>query len=87
MTRLGAELSPGALAQRGRQCGEATWHMAVCRKPAAMVQGIKELLNEGTGGTRGERLEVERSILTDRLKPARPREGLKGFLDRKGRRR
>ena len=52
-----------------------------------MVQGIKELLNEGTGGTRGERLEVERSMLTDRLKPARPREGLKGFLDRKGRKR
>jgi enoyl-CoA hydratase/carnithine racemase len=183
-----ADLSPDALAQRGQQRGEATWHMAVCRKPVigalnglaygggavlastfdirlgcersrfrflaatygrinstwtwpiivgmpmakellytgrvveaheakeigllnrlvpasellptaldmaktiaqntpAMVQGIKELLNEGIGGTWEERLEMERSILTDRLKPSHPREGFKDFLDRKGRKR
>ena len=28
-----AELSPEELARRGQQRGEATWHMAVCRKP------------------------------------------------------
>jgi hypothetical protein len=28
-----AELPPEALEQRGQQRGEATWHMAVCRKP------------------------------------------------------
>ena len=183
-----AELPPDALAQRGQQRGEATWHMAVCRKPVigalnglaygggavlastfdirlgcersrfrflaatygrinstwtlpiivgmpmakellytgrvveapeakeigllnrlvpasellptaldmaktiaqntpVMVQGIKELLNEGIGGTWGERQEMERSILTDRLKPSHPREGFKDFLDRKGRKR
>src|SRR5262245_42845945 len=27
------ELSPDELAQRGKQRGAATWHMAVCRKP------------------------------------------------------
>lgn len=181
-----AELSPEELAQRGQQRGEATWHMAMCRKPVigalnglaygggamlastfdirigcertrfrflaatygrinstwtlstiigmpmakellysgrvveapeakeigllnrlvpsgellatalelgkmiaqntpAMVQGIKELLNEGIGSTWADRLRMEREILTERLKPAHPREGFKEFLDRKGR--
>jgi 2-(1,2-epoxy-1,2-dihydrophenyl)acetyl-CoA isomerase len=181
-----AELSPEELARRGQQRGEATWHMAVCRKPVigalnglaygggamlasifdirigcertrfrflaatygrinstwtlstiigmpmakellysgrvveapeakeigllnrlvpsgellatalelgkmiaqntpAMVQGIKELLNEGIGSTWADRLRMEREILTGRLKPAHPREGFKEFLDRKGR--
>jgi 2-(1,2-epoxy-1,2-dihydrophenyl)acetyl-CoA isomerase len=181
-----AELSPEELARRGQQRGEATWHMAMCRKPVigalnglaygggamlastfdirigcertrfrflaatygrinstwtlstiigmpmakellysgrvveapeakeigllnrlvpsgellatalelgkmiaqntpAMVQGIKELLNEGIGSTWADRLRMEREILTGRLKPAHPREGFKEFLDRKGR--
>lgn len=181
-----AELSPEELARRGQQRGEATWHMATCRKPVigalnglaygggamlastfdirigcertrfrflaatygrinstwtlstiigmpmakellytgrvveapeakeigllnrlvpsselvatalelgkmiaqntpAMVQGIKELLNEGIGSTWADRLQMEREILTGRLKPAHPREGFKEFLDRKGR--
>lgn len=181
-----AELSPEELARRGKQRGEATWHMATCRKPVigalnglaygggamlastfdirigcertrfrflaatygrinstwtlstiigmpmakellytgrvveapeakeigllnrlvpssellatalelgkmiaqntpAMVQGIKELLNEGIGSTWADRLQMEREILTGRLKPAHPREGFKEFLDRKGR--
>ncbi len=183
-----AELSPEELARRGQQRGEATWHMAVCRKPVigalnglaygggavlastfdirlgcertrfrflaatygrinstwtlptiigmamakellytgrvveaqeakaigllnrlvpssellpaalemakmiaqntpSMVQGIKELLNEGIGGTWEERLEMERNLLAGRLKPSHPREGFKDFLDRKGRKR
>jgi enoyl-CoA hydratase/carnithine racemase len=183
-----AELSQEEIAQRGKQRGEATWHMAVCRKPVigalnglaygggamlastfdirlgcertrfrflaatygrinstwtlsaiidmpmakellytgrvveaqeakeigllnrlvpssellptaldlgkmiaqntpSMVQGIKELLNEGIGSTWGERLEMERTILSGRLKPSHPREGFKDFLDRKGRKR
>jgi enoyl-CoA hydratase/carnithine racemase len=183
-----AELSQEELAQRGKQRGEATWHMAVCRKPVigalnglaygggamlastfdirlgcertrfrflaatygrinstwtlsaiidlpmakellytgrvveaqeakeigllnrlvpsgellptavdlgkmiaqntpSMVQGIKELLNEGIGSTWGERLEMERTILSGRLKPSHPREGFRDFLDRKGRKR
>jgi enoyl-CoA hydratase/carnithine racemase len=181
-----AELSPQELQRRGKQRGEATWHMAVCRKPVigalnglaygggamlastfdirigcertryrflaatygrinstwtlstiigmpmakellytgrvveapeakeigllnrlvpssalvetalelgktiaqntpSMVQGIKELLNEGIGSTWADRLQMEREILTGRLKPAHPREGFKEFLDRKGR--
>jgi enoyl-CoA hydratase/carnithine racemase len=51
----------------------------------SMVQGIKELLNEGIGRTWAERLEMERDILSGRLKPSHPREGFKAFLDRKGR--
>jgi enoyl-CoA hydratase/carnithine racemase len=183
-----AELSQEELAHRGKQRGEATWHMAVCRKPVigalnglaygggamlastfdirlgcertrfrflaatygrinstwtlsaiigmpmakellytgrvveaqeakdigllnrlvpsgellataldlgkmmaqntpSMVQGIKELLNEGIGSTWGERLEMERNILSGRLKPSHPREGFRDFLDRKGRKR
>jgi 2-(1,2-epoxy-1,2-dihydrophenyl)acetyl-CoA isomerase len=183
-----AELSQEELAQRGKQRGEATWHMAVCRKPVigalnglaygggamlastfdirlgcertkfrflaatygrinstwtlstiidmpmakellytgrvveaqeakeigllnrlvpssellptaldlgkmiaqntpSMVQGIKELLNEGIGRTWGERLEMERTILSGRLKPSHPREGFRDFLQRKRRKR
>ena len=51
----------------------------------SMVQGIKELLNEGIGSTWAERLDMERDILSGRLKPSHPREGFKDFLDRKGR--
>jgi enoyl-CoA hydratase/carnithine racemase len=51
----------------------------------SMVQGIKELLNEGIGSTWAERLDMERDILLGRLKPSHPREGFKDFLERKGR--
>lgn len=53
----------------------------------SMVQGIKELLNEGIGGTWAERLQMERGLLSGRLKPAHPSEGFKEFLERKGRKR
>jgi 2-(1,2-epoxy-1,2-dihydrophenyl)acetyl-CoA isomerase len=51
----------------------------------SMVQGIKELLNEGIGSTWAERLDMERDILSGRLKPSHPREGFKDFLERRGR--
>lgn len=51
----------------------------------SMVQGIKELLNEGIGSTWAERLDMEHDILSGRLKPSHPREGFKDFLERRGR--
>ncbi len=60
---------------------------AIAQNTPAMVQGIKELLNEGIGCTWAERMEMERSLLSGRLKPSHPREGFKEFLDRKGRQR
>jgi enoyl-CoA hydratase/carnithine racemase len=57
----------------------------IAQNTPSMVQGIKELLNEGMGSSWAARLEMEREILTGRLKPAHPREGFKEFLDRKGR--
>jgi enoyl-CoA hydratase/carnithine racemase len=57
----------------------------IAQNTPSMVQGIKELLNEGIGSTWADRLEMERNILAGRLKPAHPREGFKAFLDRKGR--
>lgn len=57
----------------------------IAKNTPAMVQGIKELLNEGIGAAWRDRLQMERDILTGRLKPAHPREGFKEFLDRKGR--
>jgi enoyl-CoA hydratase/carnithine racemase len=59
----------------------------IAQNTPSMVQGIKELLNEGIGRSWGDRLEMERDILSGRLKPAHPREGFKEFLDRKGRNR
>jgi enoyl-CoA hydratase len=59
----------------------------IAQNTPSMVQGIKELLNEGIGSTWGERLEMERTILSGRLKPSHPREGFRDFLDRKGRKR
>lgn len=58
----------------------------IAQNTPSMVQGIKELLNEGIGATWSERLQMERGLLSGRLKPAHPREGFKEFLDRKGRR-
>jgi enoyl-CoA hydratase/carnithine racemase len=57
----------------------------IAQNTPSMVQGIKELLNAGIGSSWAARLEMEREILTGRLKPAHPREGFKEFLDRKGR--
>lgn len=57
----------------------------IAQNTPSMVQGIKELLNEGIGCTWAERLDMERDILSGRLKPSHPREGFKEFLDRKGR--
>ena len=57
----------------------------IAQNTPAMVQGIKELLNEGLGCTWAERMEMERHLLSGRLKPSHPREGFKEFLDRKGR--
>jgi enoyl-CoA hydratase/carnithine racemase len=59
----------------------------IAQNTPSMVQGIKELLNEGIGRSWEARLEMEREILSGRLKPAHPREGFKEFLDRKGRNR
>jgi 2-(1,2-epoxy-1,2-dihydrophenyl)acetyl-CoA isomerase len=59
----------------------------IAQNTPAMVQGIKELLNEGIGCTWAERMEMERGLLSGRLKPSHPREGFKEFLDRKGRQR
>lgn len=59
----------------------------IAQNTPSMVQGIKELLNEGHGHTWAERLEMERDLLTGRLRPSHPREGFKDFLDRKGRER
>ena len=59
--------------------------MLIAKNTPAMVQGIKELLNEGIGTSWSERLQMERDILSGRLKPKHPREGFKEFLDRKGR--
>jgi enoyl-CoA hydratase/carnithine racemase len=59
----------------------------IAQNTPAMVQGIKELLHEGLGHTWAERLEMERDLLTGRLRPSHPREGFKDFLDRKGRKR
>jgi 2-(1,2-epoxy-1,2-dihydrophenyl)acetyl-CoA isomerase len=72
-----SELLPTAL-----ELGEMIAH-----NTPSMVQGIKELLNEGIGCTWAERLAMERDILSGRLKPSHPREGFKEFLDRKGRKR
>jgi enoyl-CoA hydratase/carnithine racemase len=57
----------------------------IAQNTPAMVQGIKELLNEGIGCSWAERMEMERNLLSGRLKPSHPREGFKEFLDRKGR--
>jgi 2-(1,2-epoxy-1,2-dihydrophenyl)acetyl-CoA isomerase len=57
----------------------------IAQNTPAMVQGIKALLNEGIGCTWAERMEMERNLLSGRLKPSHPREGFKEFLDRKGR--
>jgi enoyl-CoA hydratase/carnithine racemase len=57
----------------------------IAQNTSSMVQGIKELLNEGIGQSWMARLEMERDILSERLKPSHPREGFKQFLDRKGR--
>jgi enoyl-CoA hydratase/carnithine racemase len=57
----------------------------IAQNTPSMVQGIKELLNAGIGQSWAERLEMERDLLTGRLKPSHPREGFKDFLDRKGR--
>jgi 2-(1,2-epoxy-1,2-dihydrophenyl)acetyl-CoA isomerase len=59
----------------------------IAQNTPSMVQGIKQLLNDGIGRTWEERLEMERDLLSGRLKPAHPREGFKDFLDRKGRKR
>ena len=59
----------------------------IAHNTPAMVQGIKALLNEGIGCTWAERMEMERNLLSGRLKPSHPREGFKEFLDRKGRQR
>jgi enoyl-CoA hydratase/carnithine racemase len=59
----------------------------IAQNTPSMVQGIKELLNEGIGARWEERVEMERNLLAGRLKPAHPREGFKDFLDRKGRKR
>ena len=56
----------------------------IAKNTPAMVQGIKELLNEGVGASLGDRLQMEKDILSGRLKPAHPREGFKDFLSRKG---
>ena len=57
----------------------------IARNTPSMVQGIKELLNEGIVATWSDRLHMERDILSGRLKPSHPREGFKEFLGRKGR--
>lgn len=57
----------------------------IAQNTPSMVQGIKELLNEGIGETWSERLHMERDILSGRLRPSHPREGFKEFLERKGR--
>ncbi|MBI2202565.1 MAG: enoyl-CoA hydratase/isomerase family protein [Candidatus Rokubacteria bacterium] len=57
----------------------------IAKNTPAMVQGIKELLDEGIGASWQERLQMERDILSGRLKPAHPREGFKEFLERKPR--
>ena len=57
----------------------------IAKNTPSMVQGIKELLNEGIGAPWSDRLQMERDILSGRLKPAHPREGFKEFLDRKAR--
>lgn len=59
----------------------------IAQNTPSMVQGIKQLLDDGIGRTWEERLEMERDLLSGRLKPAHPREGFKDFLDRKGRKR
>jgi enoyl-CoA hydratase len=59
----------------------------IAQNTPSMVQGIKELLNEGIGCSWAERLEMERGMLSGRLKPSHPREGFREFLDRKGRKR
>jgi enoyl-CoA hydratase/carnithine racemase len=56
----------------------------IAKNTPAMVQGIKELLNEGIGASWADRMQMERDILSGRLKPAHPREGFKEFLERKG---
>jgi enoyl-CoA hydratase/carnithine racemase len=57
----------------------------IAQNTPSMVQGIKELLNEGIGSGWADRLQMERELLTGRLQPSHPREGFKEFLDRKGR--
>ena len=57
----------------------------IAKNTPAMVQGIKELLNEGVGASLGDRLQMEKDILSGRLKPAHPKEGFKDFLEKKGR--
>jgi enoyl-CoA hydratase/carnithine racemase len=59
--------------------------LLIAKNTPAMVQGIKELLNEGIGAPWSERMQMERDILSGRLKPAHPREGFKEFLERKPR--
>jgi hypothetical protein len=49
-----------------------------------MVRGIKELLDEGIGHTWAEGLQMERDLLSGRLRPPHPRVGFREFLERKG---
>jgi enoyl-CoA hydratase/carnithine racemase len=56
----------------------------IAKNTPGMVQGIKQLLNDGIGASWADRMQMERDILAGRLKPAHPREGFKEFLERKG---
>lgn len=49
-----------------------------------MVQGIKQLLNDGVGKAWRERFDAEHNARKGKLKANSPREGFKAFLERKG---
>ncbi len=49
-----------------------------------MVQGIKQLLNNGVGMAWRERFDSEQNARKTKLKANSPREGFKAFLERKG---
>jgi enoyl-CoA hydratase/carnithine racemase len=49
-----------------------------------MVQGIKQLLDDGIGAPWRERFDAEQNARKNKLKANSPREGFKAFLERKG---
>jgi enoyl-CoA hydratase len=51
---------------------------------ARMVQGIKQLLDDGVGMAWRERFDAEHNARKGKLKANSPREGFKAFLERKG---
>jgi len=68
------------------QLREASLAMAqqIAENDPRMVQGIKQLINDGVGATWRERFDAEQNARKGKLRAGPPREGFKAFLERKG---